>query len=279
MTGAFIRQEAQTVINQLVAALADGPRSRVNGIPLKVIEDPKEVNAFAGCQKGVAYMGITAALLTIQSASSEAKAYDEVNGTRFYDEYIGAVANDVRAGRPVQGLATGKLPLPAAISPQKLARQRNLLDQQLAFVLGHELAHHYAGHTGCANGAGGNVSLEDIGRVLSNVVPVFNQPLEVEADVNGIRNTMDAGARQGGIWTEEGAMLTLNFFNRLSEFGPEVLLLGFFQTHPAPVVRIPIVQNTANQWRQSHNQPNTNQGQTNPGSNWQFPFPVPGLGG
>ncbi len=274
MTAAFIRQEAKFVLDALVAALPDDARARVIGIPLAVIEDPKEVNAYAGCDKsGRAFMGITSPLLTLQAASSEAKAFDELYGTKNYDEYVNAVAGMVRTGKAVQGLAPGKLPVPNALDPRKLARQKHLYDQQLAFVLGHELAHHYRGHTGCANGGVSTaIGVEDVGRLLSNVVPVFNQPLEIEADVHGVRNTLDAGTKQQGTWTEEGAMMTLDFFNRLSQFGPEVLLLGFFQTHPHPTFRIPIVQSTAQQWRQSGGQP----GGTTP---FPFPFPFPGFGG
>ncbi|HOT09499.1 MAG TPA: M48 family metalloprotease [Polyangiaceae bacterium] len=278
MTASFIRQEAKTVLDALVAALPNDARGRVIGIPLAVIEDPGEVNAFAGCDKtGRAFMGITAPLLTLQAASSEAKAYDELNGTRYHDDYVNSVANSVRGGRAVQGLSPGQLPVPNALDPRKLARQKFLFDEQLAFVLGHELAHHYRGHTGCANGgASTGVSAEDIGRLLSNTVPIFNQPLEVEADVHGVRNTLDAGVRQQGApWTEEGAMLTLDFFNRLSQFGPEVLLLGFLQTHPHPTFRIPIVQSTAQQWRQSGGQ--SQPGGTNPFP-FPLPFPIPGLG-
>jgi len=275
MSGTFIRNEAKVVLDALVAALPADAKARVQGIPLAVIEEPKEVNAFAGCDKaGRAFMGITAPLLTLQAATSEAKAYDELYGTQNYEAYANTVASTVRAGRPVTGIGPGKLPLPNALDPRKLSRQKFLFDEQIAFVLGHELAHHYRGHTGCAGGGTSTgVSSEDIGRLLSNAVPVFNQPLEVEADVNGVRNTLTAGTKQpGAAWTEEGALMTLDFFNRLTQFGPEVLLLGFLQTHPHPTFRIPIVQTAAQQWRQSGGQP----AGTNP---FPFPLPIPGLGG
>ena len=277
MTGPYMRMEAKVVLDELVAALPDDARARVQGIPLAVIEDPKEVNAFAGCDKsGRAFMAITAPLLTLQAASSEARAFDELNGTRKQDEYLTSVANTVTTGQAVRGLAPGQLPLPQALDLRKLSRQQFLFDEQVAFVLGHELAHHFRGHTGCANGgASGGVGAEDIGRLLSNAVPVFNQPLEIEADVYGVRDVLDAGARrQGGKWTEEGAMMTLDFFNRLTGFGPEILLLGFMQTHPHPALRIPIVQSTAQQWRQGGGA-----GGTQPANPFPFPFPIPGLGG
>jgi hypothetical protein len=279
MTGAFIRQDSKMVLDELVAALDDASRAKVRGIPLAVIEDPKEVNAFAGCDKtGKAFMGITAPLLTLQAASAEARAYDELFGARKYEAYVDSVAGMVRSGKPVRGLAPGQLPLPQAIDPRKLARQRQIYDEQVAFVLGHELAHHYRGHTGCANGAASaGVTAEDVGRLLSNAVPIFNQPMEVDADVFGVRNMLNAGARrQGGAWNEEGAMMTLDFFNRLSGLGPEVLLLGFLQTHPHPAVRVPIVQGTARQWQRERGSGSTTPPTAPP---FPFPFPIPGFGG
>jgi hypothetical protein len=270
MTPAFIRQEAKAVIDELIAALPDSSRGRVAGIPLVVIEDPKEVNAFAGCDKsGRAFMAITGPLLTIASSGSEAKAFDELNGTNKYDQYTSDVANRVRSNQPVAALGSGSLPAPQSLDARKLARQKFLFDEQVGFVLGHELAHHYRGHTGCANGVSTGVGAEDIGRVLSGAVPLFNQPMEVEADINGVNNVLDAGARrQGGSWTEEGAMMTLNFFGKLSSFGVETMVLGFMRTHPPPQLRIPIVQGTAQTWHRQH--AGGSGGTTSP-----LPFPLP----
>ncbi len=278
-TATFMRQEAKTVLDELVAALPETSKARVLGIPLMVIEDPSEVNAFAGCNKsGNAFMGITAPLLTIQASSSEAKAFDELYATKHYDKYVTDVANAVKSGKGVVRLAAGVLTLPGAIDPRKLARQKFILDEQLAFVLGHELAHHYRGHTGCANGARNNsaITTEDIGRVLSSTVPLFNQPMEIESDVYGVTDLLDAGARRaGGAWTEEGALMTLNFFSRLTSSGVESVLLGFLRTHPPPALRIPIVQTTAQQWRQRQGSGS----KSTPSSPFPFPFPIPGFGG
>ena len=77
-----MRQEPVTIINELVASLPDATRAKVQGIPLQVIEDPKDVNAFAGCGKsGAAFMGITMPLVLILARTSEARAYDELFGT------------------------------------------------------------------------------------------------------------------------------------------------------------------------------------------------------
>ena len=251
-TGPFMRQEATNVIAELVAALPDATRAKVQGIPLQVIEDPKEVNAFAGCSKnGGAYMGITSPLLLIAARTSEAKAYDELYGTQKLAELASGLATEVRAGKTVSGPPAGFLPLPQAVDPRKLARQRLLLDEQIAFVLGHELAHHYRGHTGCANGTPATgISAQDVGRILSSTVPLFNQPNEIESDVQGTFNLLDAGARRsGGRWTEEGAFMTLDFFGRLQSLGVDTVLLGFLMTHPPPQLRLPIVNNSAQQWR------------------------------
>jgi hypothetical protein len=43
--------------------------------------------------------------------------------------------------------------------------------------------------------------------------------------------------------------MILDFFARLQSLGVETVLLGFLSTHPAPQLRLPIVQNAAQQWR------------------------------
>ena len=160
-------------------------------------------------------------------------------------------ANEVRGQKTVSGPPVGFLPLPQALDPRKLARQRFLFDEQVAFILGHELAHHYRGHTGCANGsASAGISAQDVGRLLSSTVPLFNQPNEIEADLQGTFNVLDTGSRRGGgRFTEEGAILVLEFFSRLQSLGVETIVLGFLMTHPPPQLRLPIVQNAAQQWR------------------------------
>jgi hypothetical protein len=261
-----MRQRPATVIAELISALPETSKAKVKGIPIQVIEDPKEVNAFAGCsQKGGAFMGITAPLLLIMARTSEARAFDELYGTGKYTELSNGIASEVRAQKAVSGPPAGFLPLPQALDPRKLARQNFLFDEQVAFVLGHELAHHYRGHTGCANGAStSSITPQDVGRVLSSTVPLFNQPNEIEADVQGTWNLLDTGShRQGGNWTEEGALMALDFFTRLESLGVETVLLGFLLTHPLPQFRLPIVQNAAAQWR------------NNGGKAPTFPFQLP----
>jgi hypothetical protein len=267
MTPAFMRQEAPSVLAELVAALPNDARARVQGVPLKIVEDPKEVNAFAGCtDAGAPFVAVTGPLLIIMARTSEARAFDETSGASKYNDLANGIANEVKAQKTVAGPAPGFLPLPQALDPRKLARQKFLFDEQLAFVLGHEIAHHHRGHTGCANGAANSnaITPRDIGRFLSNTIPLFNQPNEIEADIQGTFNLLDTGSRrQGGAWSEEGATMTLDFFSRLQSLGVETVVLGFLMTHPPPQVRLPIVRTTAQQWR------------SNGGKAPAFPFQLP----
>jgi hypothetical protein len=266
ITATFMRQEPPAVLAELIGGLANDARARVQGVPVKVIEDPKEVNAFAGCtDTGSPFVAVTSPLLLIMARTSEVRAFDETWGTTKYNDLTNGIANEVKARKNVVGPAPGFLPLPQVLDPRKLARQKQLFDEQLAFVLGHELAHHHRGHTGCANGQASNmITPRDIGRLLSNAVPVFNQPNEIEADVQGTFNLLDTGARrQGGTWTEEGAVMTLDFFSRLQSLGVETVVLGFLMTHPAPQFRLPIVNTSAQQWR------------SNGGRAPAFPFQLP----
>lgn len=279
LTPAFQRSEVGVVFNELVAALPGSERSRINGIPLSVREDMTEPNAAAGCTQGRSYMMITSALLTIIAASSQAKAWDELTNERRVDGYYTAVSNVIRQRQPVIGITPGWLSGPIALDARRLARQRHLFDEQVAFVLGHELAHHYRGHTPCASGGPASpqdVTSEELSRIASSVVPPFNQPMETEADQWGVTNTLDAGRnRQGGDWNEEGAMLSLDFFAHLSRFNPAT---AFLRTHPHPNLRKPIIQTMANTWRNGGRPTQVIPGM--PGTTMPIPIPIqlPGLG-
>src|SRR4029453_11284366 len=98
---------------------------------------------------------------------------------------------------------------------RKVERQHILFEEELAFVLGHELAHHHLGHLPCT-GKPGPLGSADLARVLSSQVPIFNQPNEAAADLAGTTNLLDAGSRRSGArWNEEGALLTMRFFSGL----------------------------------------------------------------
>jgi hypothetical protein len=248
----FLRQRAQAVIRELVAALPASQRGMVETIPLLVDDAVGEVNAFAACtQGGKAVMAISDGLMEIQSQMARAKATDEIFGTAKFDQYVQFIAQSQRPNASIVKPPAGFFDPGQDLDARKIQRQHQLFDEELAFVLGHELAHHYLQHTGCAGPQSGALTPADVGRALSNAVPVFNQPNESASDWFGTQNTLSAGARrQGYRWTEGGAMLTLSFFLALKKISPvEAILFAFEQTHPHPAFRVPTVQQAAAHWR------------------------------
>jgi predicted Zn-dependent protease len=176
------------------------------------------------------------------------------------------VARDQKPGQPIVAPPAGLVDPAQHVDPRKVARQHQLLEEQLAFVLGHELGHHHLGHTGCANGQSGDraINLGDLARIASKVVPVFNQPNEVAADYVGVDNLIAAGARRPGYhWTEQGALLTLAFFSRLDQLTAQKLFLSFADSHPNPALRVGPVKQEAARFRASG------------GVWWQPPLPMP----
>lgn len=245
----FLRAEASSILAELVAALPPLQNSRVAAIPLVVDSTPGEVNAFATCSKsGRAAMAITDGLLEIQAFLARARAHDELGGTRKVDEYIALIARNQRPKQPVVRPTPGFFDPALDVNPQKLARQRQVLDEELAFVLGHELAHHYLGHLPCT--ASGALPIAEIGRVLADAVPAFNQPNEIAADVAGLNDALTAGARRNGYhFTEGGALLTMQFFSGIDQLTPTDILFSFERSHPPPALRVPVIQQTAAAWR------------------------------
>ena len=264
----YLRQRAHAVLAELSAALPANQRSMIAAVPLVVDDTPGEVNAFAACTKNGALMAITDGLLEISAQMARAKATDELFGTAKLQEYVKLVSQHQQPKQPIVRPALGFFEPSQDGDGRKVARQHDLLDEQLAFILGHELAHHYLQHTGCVGPQSASVTPADIGRLLSNAVPVFNQPNELAADTQGVTSLLNAGrARAGQRWNEEGAMLTLNFFVALMQMDPADRVLFAFQgSHPPPELRIPIVQQTANQWRATGGA----------ASGFPLPFPFPG---
>lgn len=259
----FLRANAAQVMTELVAALAPAAQAKVKGIPLTTDPAPGEVNAYAGCDdQGLPLMAVTDGLLQIEAYISQFKATDEIYGTRKLDAYLTYMAQNQRPNQPIVAPPPGLVDATQHADFRKVTRQHQLMDEQLAFVLGHELGHHHLGHTGCANGQSGQrgISSQDLGRALSRAVPLFNQPNEIAADVAGTNALLSAGARrQGYHWNEEGALLTLDFFARLEQLTPGSLIFGFTNSHPNPVFRRPFVLQAASSWRSTG------------GTGWQFP--------
>ena len=276
----FLEQEAQYLIHTLAANLDPNHRARVANIPLNFMNTLTEVNAAAGCTRGGrAFMVATAAILVLHAATAEARAVDEVAGTHLLQDYTDRTVRMINQEQMVRGLPDGAVPAAMALNPQKLARQRYLYDVQMAFILGHELAHHYRGHTGCANGAPATAQqgdLEDLARSVSSLTPLFNQPLELEADTWGTVDVLDTGSRRTtGRWTEDGAVMSMNFFERLEGLRGSSPLLYFVRSHPPAALRRPVIQLWASQWRAGVRPPVLSAPQGSGGSPLPFPLPFP----
>jgi hypothetical protein len=245
---AFLRGRASVVLRELVLYLPAPQQSKVSGIPLITDSTVGEVNAFASCTRdGKTAMAITDGLLDIQAHLAQARAIDELFGSRKVDEYVRFIAQNQRPKTPI-AQPTGMFDPIQTVDGRKVQRQHELLDEQIAFVLAHELAHHYLGHLPCTASSG--LSAAEVARVLSDAVPLFNQPNELAADMAGVNNTLTAGARrQGYHFTEGGALLTMRFFSGVDQFSAIDILFGFERSHPPPAVRTPVIQQTAAAWR------------------------------
>jgi len=245
----FLRAESSGIIRELIAGLPPLQQGRVANVPIVVDSTPGEVNAFATCTRdGKAAMAITDGLLDIQAHLARAKAYDEIAHTNKVADYIQLIARGQQPKRPIVQPPAGFFDPGIDNQPQKLGRQREVLDEQIAFVLGHELAHHYLGHLPCTGA--GTIPLAEVGQLLSSSVPLFNQPNEIAADMSGLNDALTTGARRNGYhFTEGGALLTMQFFSGLDQSSAIDILFSFERDHPPPTLRIPIIQQTANAWR------------------------------
>jgi hypothetical protein len=247
----WLRRQAAALMQELIAVLPDVAKQRVQSIPLAVDDTPGEVNAFAGCVKGGAVMVVTDGLLDIAAHLAAARASDDVFGTRKVDEYIRFVVANQRPQQPVVQPPANFFDPSQTTDARRVARQHDVFDETVGFVLGHEIAHHHLGHLPCT-GTPGPFGTGDLARGLSSSVPLFNQPNELAADASGTNDVLAAGARRNGYrLTEGGALLMMQFFTALDQLSAIDILFGFERTHPAPFVRIPVIQNTANLFRMS----------------------------
>ncbi len=208
----YLRGQAQSLLNELVATLPPPQQQRVAGIPLVVDSTPGDVNAFATCtSSGHAAMAITDGLLDIQAHLSQARATDETFGTHKLTDYIQLIVQQQRPNRPIVQPPAGFFDLTQQVDGRKVLRQHQLLEEQIGFVLGHELANHYLGHLPCTSA--GQLPLAELGQALSGTVPLFNQPNEIAADASGTNTLMTMGFRRAGYHlTEGGALVTMQFF-------------------------------------------------------------------
>jgi len=257
------QNELRGILNELLATLSPSNQALVRGIPL-VFDPTPEINAFAGCdEQGAPFLAATAGILEAVDAIAQTKATDELFGTQTYETYSTTVLPQlVRSETARAGLPAGLIPANLGGDLRRWSRAREIFDEVLAFTFGHELAHHYLGHTGCAQGQGGaggaGPDPARLGRLLSNVVPLVNQAGEASADSAGAYNSLDAGRarRPQYEWSENGGATLLDFFARLEraagQGGPLSLLnpVQVLRSHPNPLARIPLLQAVARTWHQ-----------------------------
>jgi Zn-dependent protease with chaperone function len=250
--------ETRAVVKELVANLQADYQSRVASVPI-VFDPTSDVNAYATCDKNNAPIVVgTEGLLDAADAIAETKATDELFGTHTYDAYAAAVT---------PGLASqqgGSALLPANIIPpqywldqRRVTRAHQIFDETVAFTFGHELSHHYLGHTGCAMGAASIFAqtLAQLGQIITSGAPPMNQPNEAWADTYGCRNTLDTGLARSRVayrWTEAGGLYLLDFFDRLMTASGASPFVSILLSHPAPQLRIQLVHTTAATWHLQH---------------------------
>lgn len=286
-TGALLmpamKDEAKKIYQKEIDALSASNKAVVEKIPLLFEDNKEEVNAFAGCDdSGKTFVVVTAAMYQMLDLMAQTRATDETFGTGYYDEYIKELAKQQEGKAQILPLPPGMLDISKSLDQRKLKRQRQLFDEAVAYVVGHELAHHYKGHLGsvCSGGAGGTIKPGDIIRLAKKVVPAVNQANEIQSDIEGTNNLLSAGQNESDYkWSEGGALLVIDFFKKLRDLHPGAPLFTFMMTHPAPEVRAPIVKNTANWWRLTHPGAVTGNGNATPSSGPALPgMPsVPGL--
>jgi hypothetical protein len=247
--------EVRAVVQELEGNLTREQQSLVSGIPLVFDPDPNNINAFAGCDdSSEPFVAGTEGLLETIDAIAQTKSTDELFGTHTYDAYTRAVTPQLVSSQSASpALPPGIVPLQFVADARRVSRAHEMFDEIAAFTFGHELAHHYRGHTGCAHGQPSHVApaVSDLRRMASSVFPLINQANEIEADNWGCVDVLATGrARQarGLRWSEEGGLWLFDFFARLDGASGATFRPDFLRTHPAPGLRIPLVQADASLW-------------------------------
>lgn len=244
----FQRQRVSSILAELIAALDANTRGRVERLPLTFDPDRANVNAFASCSNtGKATIAITEGMLILTAYLAQLQASDEITGARHFDDYVARVARNQTQNTPPLVPDPNWVSVDARMQATKSARQSQLNDEMFAFVIGHELAHHYLNHLPCTSVL--PLDAAEIGILLTSAVPGFNQPNEVAADMAGTRNVLQAGRRRtSGQLTEGGALLTMRFFRGLDQSSPADVF-SFERSHPPPSLREPIISSAAQAFR------------------------------
>lgn len=239
-----LRSQAERVLVELVAALPPEQRARVNHIALVSDNALGDVNAYATCDAGGPFIAISDGMLMVTAHLAMTSATDEFFATKLEPSYLDWLERHA-IDPPPPAFYAGAF----QTDRRKVRRQHEIFDEQVAFVLAHELAHHYLGHLAC-NSDGGVV--EELGQIASDSVPLFNQTAELAADTAGVKNVLATGhTRRGYVWTEDGALRVMSAFSRRHPTTPADVLFGFERTHPIPLLRVPIITGAAELWHTS----------------------------
>ena len=229
-----LRTIVDSTLKELVAALPADQRHAFKDVRLEISDRAGEVNAFATCDGTQPVVGISDGLITIAARLASSKAIDEIMATDETRELMRKVTTP-EAGPPKKTRYD--------LDRDKLGRQHMWFVEQIAFALGHELAHHYLGHLSCATLEAGGPD------ILGQLLPIFDQAKELEADAGAVRNVLAVRKDKHGYeWSENGAILVLQMIKAQRELTAREIIFAFEQTHPLPEVRIPVVITTAEVW-------------------------------
>jgi len=244
----FMRKRVESIVAELIAALEPSLRSRVQNLPIVFDPSRTEVNAFATCSRGQkAAIAVTDGMLVLTGNVAQLRATDDVFGTHLLANYTAYVAQNAQAGQPILLPATYLPSAEQAHSTAKVSRELHLFDEMIGFIFAHEMAHHYLNHLPCTSVL--PLDASELGVMLTDAVPGFNQPNETAADMAGVRNVLLAGKRRtSDPLTESGAIAQLTFFEALDSARP-IDVFSFERTHPPPSLRVPVVQTAAQAFR------------------------------
>ncbi|MCX5743784.1 MAG: M48 family metalloprotease [Proteobacteria bacterium] len=242
---AALHRKATRILHELVDGLPPWYRDQVAHVSIDFATEG--VNAYASCA-GFAQPRVTVTddLLHVLARLAAARAAEEVFDVDATAAYVDWMAAHQRADGALVDPPQDREDPRRRLDRHKLTRQHELFDEGLAWVLGHELAHHYLHHLTC-EGDGGIVA--DVRAATQEIVPAFHQPDELAADAAGIANTLRAGQhRPGYTWQHRGALLLLSFFARQQALGVPDLVFAFARTHPPAQLRIPLLQGAVMTW-------------------------------
>jgi hypothetical protein len=217
----YLESRIRRIHGAVLNGLTEAQRTRVANVTLDFDETHGEVNAFATCGR----IAISPGLVTIAAHVAMSTAIDDV----FKTDRWGARYRDWLERYPQRSPPPDLYPVAMHQDPRTRARRWEIFDEAMAFVIGHELAHHTLGHVAC-------------GSAPSTALPVFGQANELAADAAAIHSVLRVN------WGEEGAVRLLAAFHRDSVSEIEKVVFSFLLTHPLPAVRMPLIVATAELW-------------------------------